>query len=227
MKLFAAILAILVVILPVANDALAQEDEWLRVPYKFIFTVDTGMGIPGQPGVFKDIWNESLPFSVALGYSILPWVEVSGFFAFSYFGIPENPAKTQIGYVGPEEVTGGAVTTMWYGGLAKLIVLPNARLMPFFEAGAGLFKATAEDIEVIDGNFTNSMEGVNGPMFVGGFGLEHNINERWNVYSKFTWTIGFNDDFNPGLLLLRSGDPDTVGSSIQYGALLLGIKYKM
>jgi hypothetical protein len=227
MKLFTAILAIVVVILPVANDALAQETEWLRVPYKFLFTLEAGMGIPSQPGVFKDNWNESMPFTAALGYSILPWVEVSGFFTFSSFGIPENPAKTQIGYIGPEEVTGGTVTTIWYGGIAKAIVLPNSRLMPFFEAGVGVFRASAEDIEVIDGGITNSMESVNGPMFVGGGGLEHNINERWNVYTKFTWTVGLNDDFNPGLLLLGPGDLDTTGSSIHFGALLLGIKYKM
>ena len=230
MKYIAATILTTLVLMSAAATAFGQEEEeeqWSRYPYHFVLTLDGGMGIPMQPGVFKDNWNESLPFSVTFGYVVIPWVEVFGFFSFSSHSISENTAKDRMRYIGSEEINGGSIRTMIYGGIGKVIILPYSRLTPFVEAGTGLFKATANNLEVINGGINNSMEGVNGAMVIVGLGVEHNINETWNVYAKFDWVVGLNSDFNPGMLLRNRYSPPTVGGDMQYGMILLGIKLKM
>lgn len=228
MKYIAVITMTFLVILSAAGEAFGQEEEqWSRYPYNFLVSLDGGMGVPIQPGIFKDNWNESLPFTAAFGYVVIPWVEVYGFFSYASSGISENTAKDQMRYIGPEAFDGGSIRTMMYGGIGKLIILPNSRLTPFLEAGAGMFRATAKNLEVINGGIDNSMESVGGPLVISGLGVEHNINETWNVYAKFNWVVGLNSDFNPGMLLLNRNDPPTIGDDLHLGMILLGIKLKM
>ncbi len=230
MKYIAATLLTAFVLMSAADTAVGQEEEeeqWSRYPYHFVWTFDGGIGIPIQPGVFKDNWNESLPFSVTVGYVIVPWVEVFGFFSFSSYSISENTAKDSMRYIGIEEFKGGSVRAMMYGGAGKFIILPYSRLAPFLEVGAGLFRASAANLEVVNGGIDNSMESVDGPLFIGGLGVEHNINETWNVYAKFNWAIGLNSEFNPGMLIRNRLDPPTAGADLHLGMIMLGIKLKM
>jgi hypothetical protein len=71
------------------------------------------------------------------------------------------------------------------------------------------------------------MEAVSGPMFVGALGVEYAINPTWNVYTKFSWIIGFNEDFNPEILLVRDPADATSNGNLQFGTLVMGIKLKI
>lgn len=230
MKLTAAILITILTILPIANDAFAQEEEeYLRMPYRVAITLDGGLGTASMPAPFKDLWNESLPASASIGVSVLSWLEVGGFFTYARWGISGIPAKRAIGYIGVAEVSGGAIQTILFGGIAKILPLPNSRLTPFAEVGGGYFKASADNLQIAEGAIINNeMEEVSGPMFVTSLGAEYNLNANWNVFTKFNWFIGFNGDFNPeNLLRARNDPPATTGGNMQFGSLVLGIKFKV
>jgi hypothetical protein len=230
MKLTLAILIMGLVILPFANGAVAQEEEeeYMRWPYRIVATLDGGLGTPSTPAPFKDLWNESLPATITLGVSVMSWLEVTGFLMYAQWGISEIPAKRTIGYVGIEAVNGGSIQTILFGGLAKIIILPNSRLTPFVETGGGYFQATADNLEIVDGGIDNEMEDVKGPTFLGSLGAEYNLNPNWNVYTKFNWALCFNKDFNPENLLRDLDDPPAnTGGNMQFGSLVLGIKLKI
>lgn len=228
MKVTAILLLTALVLLSGAIEVIAQDDSYVRAPYRIVFTLDTGIGIPSQPSVFSDLWNSTLPFTVTAGYAPFSWMEVVGTFSYGKWSISEIPAKDAIGHTGIEEVSGGAIATMTYGAMAKFMPFPNLRVLPFAVVGAGFFRASAEDLEV-ENVLVNKMEGVDGPMFHGGGGLEYAFNENWNVFTEFTWTVCLNGDFKPESLLLNVNqvvDPGA-GGDLQYGALTLGIKLKI
>jgi opacity protein-like surface antigen len=230
MKLTAAILITVLAILPTANGALAQEEEeYMRMPYRVAITLDGGLGTASLPAPFKDWWNESLPASATFGVSVMSWLEVGGFFTYVRWGISGIPAKKAIGFIGVAEVTGGSKQTLLFGGVAKILPLPNHRLAPFVEVGGGYFKASADNLQIAEGFIINNeMDDVSGPLFVSSLGTEYNLSTNWNVYTKFNWTIGFNKDFNPENLLRARGDPPAnTGGNMQFGSLVLGIKFKV
>jgi hypothetical protein len=227
MKRTTVVLSIALIALTMAIPAMAQEEEYVRAPYKFAIGVEGGVGIPSRPDAFNDLWNSTIPVSISVSYAIIPWVEVMGSFCYGHWGISEIPAKDRIRYVGVASISGGTIQTMYYGAGVRLIPFPNIRLMPYFEVGGGAFSATAENLEVEGNILVNSMDDVSGPAFSGGGGLQYAVNESWNVYTKINWTIGFNEDFNPENLVLSAGEEPKQGGKLQYGALVLGIILKI
>jgi len=229
MKIAAILLVTTIVILSSAGEIAAQDedyDAYVWVPYSVVIALDVGIGIPSQPHVFSEQWNSSLPFSVSAGYAVFPWMEVLGTFTWGFWSISEIPAKAEIGVVGTEEVSGGGITTLVYGGMVKFIPLPKKRLTPFAEVGGGAFTATAKNLDVED-VLVNTMDDISGAMFQGGIGVEYAFNENWNVCTSFIWTVCLNGDFNPETLLLNIGEEAGTGGDLQYSTLKLGIKMKI
>jgi len=218
------------VLLPAIDSAVAQEDEWLRFPYKMSVSLEGGIGMPLKPSAFNDLWNASFPVSIAVGYSVMPYVDVKGWLTYAKWSISEIPAKDAIGIGGVTEISGGSVSTLFYGATAKIIPFPNSRMMPYVEVGGGYFQASGEDLTVSRNEqplLVNSMEGASGPVFLGVFGMEYGFNERWNVFAEFDYYIGFTDSFAPGDLVLNENEDPTEGGDIQIATVVLGMILKI
>jgi hypothetical protein len=218
-------------LLPFANTAFAQlevdEEQWLRFPYRVTLSLDVGIGMPFNPSEFSDLWNSSLPATFTVGYVVIPYVEVRGWFTIASWGISGIPAQEAIGTPGVHDVQGGTITTLLYGASAKLIPLPNSRIQPSFEIGGGAFQASGKDLEV-GTHHTNSMEDASGPVLQFAVYMEYGVNETWQVYTGFNYYIGFSDTFAPGNLLLSGPtDPQVEGDNLQFGSLVLGITLKI
>jgi hypothetical protein len=235
-----AILLTALVLHPIADRALAQEEEWVRFPYRFTFSVDAGVGTALQPSPFDDLWNTSFPATAALGYVIIPRIEVKAWFTYAHWGIGEIPALNAIGDtlgtdVGSrvKEIDGGSITTVLFGGSAKIVPFPNSRILPYVEVGGGYFRATAEDLSVVlsassDTLVSYSMPDADGPVFTMALGMEYAINERWNAYAEFNYYLGASDTFAPGELVrpMNSNTPAEAGN-LQFISIALGIVFKM
>lgn len=223
------------VMLPAVDDAFAQEDDWLRFPYRVAVSLEGGIGMPLKPSVFNDIWNASFPFSLGVSFVVIPHIEVKGWLTYAQWGLSEIPARDAIGPIsppelGPTEIAGGSITTVMYGGAAKIVPFPNSRMMPYVELGGGYFNASADNLTVNLQSTTlldNSMEDSSGPVFLAVFGMEYGFDERWNVYAEGDYYIGFTDSFAPGDLILREGQPSTGGSDIHIATITLGLILKI
>lgn len=240
MKSTMAIVLTALVLLPIADGALAQEEEWLRFPYRFTISADGGVGTAIGPSPFDDLWNTSFPATASLGYVIIPRIEVKAWFTYAHWGISEIPALNAIGDtlgtdVGSrvKEIDGGAITTVLFGGSAKIVPFPNSRILPYVEVGGGYFQATAEDLSVIlsassDTLITYSTPDASGPVFCSTLGMEYGINERWNAYAEFNYYLGFSDTFAPGELVKpmnasTAADP----GNLHFVSITLGIVLKL
>jgi hypothetical protein len=222
----------LLVTLPIANDAFAQEEEELvSSPYRLSFALDAGVGMPLRPEAFNDLWNASFPVSVSLGYVVIPRIEIRGWFTYASWGLSGIPAKNAIGVPGVTDIEGGGITTMLYGVSGKVIAVPDSRIMPFLELGGGYFQASGEDLKVTeDGQeiVNNSMEDASGPVFTIAGGMEYGINERWNVYAKLNYYAGFSDSFAPASLIQQPGATTTPeAGDLHIATIVLGIVLKM
>jgi len=217
------------VLLPAVDCAFAQEDEWLRFPYRVAVSLEGGIGMPLQPAAFNDLWNASFPLSLGVSYVIIPRVEVKGWVTYAKWSISGIPAKDAIGVGGVTVISGGSITTLFYGASAKISPFPNSRMLPYIEVGGGYFHSSGEDLTVsLNGEriLVNSMEDASGPAFLGVFGMEYGFNERWNVYAEMDYYIGFTDSFAPGDLVRDSDDP-TEGGDLQIATVVLGIMLKI
>lgn len=218
---------VIALLLPSANNAFAQEEEqWLRIPYRVTVSIDAGIGMPMNPSAFSDLWNTSLPATFSVGVVTIPQIEVKAWIMYASWSISGIPAQNATGIVGVYEVTGGTVNTTLYGGSVKFIPLPNSRITPIVEVGGGFFQATGEDLEVGE-VLTNTMEDANGPAFLVGAGMEYGINERWNTYAKFNYSLGFSDKFAPGNLVLGPDSPRVEGGDLQLTSIIIGISLKI
>ncbi len=230
MRLTIVLLLATFMLLPFANTTFAQQEEdeeqWIRFPYKVTISLDAGIGMPFNPAAFGDLWNSSLPATFAVGYVVIPYVEVRGWITYASWGINGIPAQQAIGIGGVHEVEGGTIRTLLYGVSAKLIPLPNSRIQPTFEIGGGAFQASGDSLEVGTVH-TNGMEDASGPVLQLALNMEYGINETWQVFTGFNYYIGFSDTFAPGNLVLRPGDPPVEGDNLQFGALVLGITLKI
>lgn len=223
-------------LLPAVDAAFAQdEDVWLRSPFRFGLSVTGGVGMPLGPGAFNDLWNSSFPATVSLGYVVIPYVEVRGWFTFASWGISEIPAMAALGVGDREtgeplkEISGGGITTIFYGGSVKLIPFPNSRMYPYLDIGGGYFEATADNLDVTQAEHviqSNSMKDVNGSALRAVLGLEYGLNERVDVITEFDYYVGFGSDFAPGDLVLQKNAEPTQGDNLLVGALVLGITIK-
>jgi hypothetical protein len=222
-----AIISAALVLLTFATGVFAQDEEWLRIPYRLSIAVDAGIGMPLAPSAFNDLWNSTLPATVSVGYVVIPQVEIQGWFTYAKWSISSIPAQNAIGIEGVHEITGGSITTMLYGAAAKIYPLPNSRIMPTVTVGGGFFTATAEDLVVGDELLVNSMEDADGPAFLVGVGMEYGINERWNVYTEFKYTLGLSDKFAPGNLVLGENEAPVEGDDFGMGLINLGIMLKL
>jgi len=223
-----AILIAALVLMTTATGVFAQEEDWLRIPYKVSVAADIGIGVPMDPSTFSNLWNTSIPASISIGYLIIPQIEIQGWLTYATWGISGIPAQQEIGEVGVFEVSGGTITTLWYGAAVKYYPLPNSRIMPTVTVGGGLFQATAEDL-VLESSppLVNEMEDSDGPAFLVGLGMEYAINERWNVYTEFKYLRGFSDTFAPANLLLGPNEEPVPGEDIGIGIIILGILLKI
>jgi hypothetical protein len=232
MRFMIVLLLATLLLLPFADTTFAQmeeeeEEQWVRIPYHVTISVDAGIGMPFNPAEFGDLWNSSLPVTFAVGYVVIPYIEVRGWITYASWGISGIPAQEAIGTPGVHDVQGGTITTLLYGASAKINPLPNSRIQPSFEIGGGAFKASGDDLEV-GTHHTNTMEDASGPVFQFALKMEYGVNETWQVYTGFNYYLGFSDTFAPGNLLL-SGPNDTPaeGDNLQFGALVLGITLKL
>ena len=222
------------VLLPAVDSAFAQDEDWIRFPYRVAVSLEGGIGMPLQPTEFNDLWNASFPLSFAVGYAIMPRVEVKGWITYAKWGISTIPAKEAIGVLGVTEISGGSITTLFYGVSAKINPFPNSRLMPYIEVGGGYFQSSGDDLTVTrEGtgiytplSLTNSMADASGPAFLGVFGMEYAFNELWNVYTELDYYIGFDDSFAPGDLVRDQNDPPAEGGHIHIATVVLGIILK-
>ena len=214
-------------LLTTATGVFAQEDDWLRLPYRVTIAVDVGIGIPMAPTAFNNLWNTGLPASIAVGYVVIPHVEIQGWLTYSNWGINAISAQREIGIVGVHEITGGTITTLLYGVAAKIYPLPKSRIMPTVTIGGGVFTATAEDLVVGDNLQVNSMEDGDGPVLTVGVGMEYGVNERWNVYTGFKYIWGMSDNFAPANLLLSPGEDPVAGEDLGISIINLGILVKI
>jgi hypothetical protein len=223
-----AIISAALVLLTFATGVFAQDEEWLRIPYRLSIAVDAGIGMPLSPAAFSK-WNSTLPATISVGYVIIPQVEIQGWFTYAKWSISGITAQNEMDLTieaGDEGVTGGSITTMLYGAAAKIYPLPKSRIMPTFTVGGGFFTATAEDI-MVEGVPANSMEDADGPVFLAGVGMEYGINERWNVYTEFKYTLGISDNFAPENLILRENQDPVEGDNLGMGLINLGIMLKL
>jgi hypothetical protein len=219
-----------VVLASVIDPAVAQDEEWLRFPYHVTVSVEGGLGMPFKPDAFNDLWNASFPVSVAVGYVVIPYVEIKGWLTYAKWSISEIPAKDAVGIGGVTEITGGSISTTFYGASAKVYPFPKSRLMPYVELGGGYFNSSGEDLTVTrEGEVVqdNSMENASGPTFLGVFGMEYGFNERWNVFAEIDYYAGFTDSFAPGDLVLGPGESRTKGGDITVATVTLGIILKI
>jgi opacity protein-like surface antigen len=217
--------------MPVANDAFAQDEDWLRIPYRVTISVDAGVGMPLRPEAFNDLWNAAFPATISLGVVVIPQIEIKGWYTYASWGISEIPAKNAINYPGVTDIDGGGVKTTMYGASAKVIALPNSRIMPYLEVGGGYFTASGDDLIVTEDGaeiFSNSMEDASGPVFTIAGGMQYGVNERWDVFTEFNYYMGFSDDFSPGSLVQRSNatDPADAGN-LHIATIVLGLTLKL
>ena len=223
-----AILVAALVLMTTATGVSAQDEDWLRIPYKVSIALDIGIGMPMDPSSFSNLWNAGIPASISAGYVIIPQIEVQGWFTYAAWGISGIPAQQEIGIIGVYEVSGGTITTIWYGAAAKFYPIPNSRILPTLTLGGGLFEATAEQLVVgTSPPHVNTMENSSGPAFLAGVGMEYGVNERWNVYTEFKYIRGFSDTFAPANLLLGPNDEPVVGENLAIGIINLGILLKI
>jgi hypothetical protein len=223
-----AILIAVLVLVTTATGVFAQEEDWLRIPYKVSIAVDIGIGMPMDPSTFNNLWNSAIPASISIGYLVIPQVEIQGWLTYTSWGISTIPAQNEIGIVGVYEISGGTITTLFYGAAAKYYPIPNSRIMPTVTIGGGLFSATAEDLVVDTApQLVNSMDDSDGPVLLIGLGMEYAVNERWNVYSEFKYLRGFSDTFAPANLLLGPNEVPVAGEALAVGIINLGILLKL
>jgi outer membrane protein W len=189
-----------------------------------------GIGMPLKPSAFNDLWNASFPISLGLSYVIIPHVEVKGWATYASWSISEIPAKDAIGLGGVTEISGGTITTLLYGGSAKIVPFPKSRIIPYVEVGGGYFQASGEDLTVTHEGQTdldNSMPDASGPVFTTVLGMEYGFNERWNVYAEIDYYAGFSSDFAPGDLVLGPDEPPTEGGDLNIATVVLGLILKI
>jgi hypothetical protein len=218
------------VLLPAVDRAFAQDEDWLRFPYRLAVSLEGGIGMPLQPTEFNDLWNASFPLSFAVSYVLIPQIEVKGWVTYARWSMSEIPAKDAVGVGGVTEIAGGSITTVFYGATAKIIPFPKSRMMPYIEVGGGAFRASGENLTVSRDEQTiisNTMSEANGPAFLGVFGMEYAFNERWNVYAELDYYIGFTDSFAPGDLVRDANDPPAESGDIHIATVMLGIILKI
>jgi hypothetical protein len=237
---FATLLTALL-LLPVADRAVAQEDEWVRTPYRFTIALDGGIGTPIGPGNFNDLWNASFPASATLGYLVIPQISVKGWVTYARWGISEIPANNALGVdemIGGAsgsrvtEISGGTISTTLFGGSAEYFPFPNNRILPSVEIGVGYFLASGEDLSVVhiangDTLVANTMADADGPAFLGAVTMGYDINERWNVNASFRYYLGISDTFAPGELTRRPNGPPAETGNLEFVTIVLGIILKM
>lgn len=216
-------------------NASAQEAKYMRRPHLVDFGVDGGMAFPAKPGTFKDLWDTGWPLSADLGIAVFSWLEVGGGLNYSAFGITEIPAKKAIGREGTQEITGGKISVTSYYGRVRFLGVPNARINPYAEFSLGIFKTKADNLVSAEGSsggvpvpsLVNSMPDVTGIHFSGGGGLQYALNEHWSSYVKFIWTVNHSSDFKPGDLVQGDTPQDVQGGDMQYGAIIVGMLFRM
>jgi hypothetical protein len=229
MKRIVGLLLVVLALTAAAEESLAQETPYLRIPHRFIISLDAGIGVPMAPEIFKKTWNTTLPFNIGVGDAIFVWWDLSFMYGYTNFGANSLEAKRQIGWEGTAAVTGGSIKTNRYVLSSRFIAVPSQRANPFFEVEVGQFKTSAEDLEV-EGVFTNTMESVDGVTYSFGIGIQYTLNESWSAYTKFVWTTNVNEEFAPTNLLLdpTAGDVPTDGDgNQQFGSLLVGLMIRI
>jgi hypothetical protein len=224
-----ALLVVMVVL--AAADASAQrlgepqDDTYLRIPHRFTVFLDAGIGVPTQPGPFRDSWNTTFPVSAGIGYSVLGWMDINFLASYASFS-----------FVGVSEITGGSIKTVRYMGTARFIAAPSQQFNVYAEAGAGYFSTSAEDLEItgrepnnpIEQSWTNTMDAVSGLAILIGVGGQYALNERWSAYTEFTWNINQNGDFAPSNLLLAEDEERSTGDgSLNMAVIAVGIMIRL
>jgi opacity protein-like surface antigen len=237
MKRFVALLFVSLVVMGVASEVLAQVDQYLRRPHRVTVGVEGGLSIPATPSEFSDRWNTTWPFSIGVGFAVFSWLEVAGGLTYGTFGISEIPAKNAIGVVTTAEIQGGDVSMLEYWGSARFVAVPNQRTNPFAEIRLGVFKMTADDLEVEETTtgptatpaFTNEMEDANGVHFAFGGGIQYALNDNWTAYTKYLWSINLDGDFTPSSLLLPPppSTREVEGDNMSYSTVLVGILIRL
>lgn len=216
--------AIAVAVLGTASTtALAQQSEYMRLPHRVHVFVDGGIGIPAQPGTFNHYWNTTFPFTIGVGVPIFAWLDINGAFTYAKFGNNSLASKDRIGIVGTQEVTGGAIQTTMFFGTARFLAVPSARANPYMEVGVGVYKVTAEQLEVEE-TLINTMNDESGIMVSLAPGIQYALNDHWSAYSKFMWTINLSDTFAPHDLILRPGEaPAESGENMMIATFVVGM----
>ncbi len=215
----------------VAVPVAAQDDDidaYLRLPYKFTLFIDGGLAVPASPGIFNDLWNTTLPFTVGVGYVVFPWFEIAGSATFAGYGINEIPAKAEIGLVSVEEIAGGGISTSTYAAVGRFLAFPSQPYNPYVEFGAGLYNASLETLVVGDNAQINEAEDASGIAFLTAVGLQYALTPVWSVYTKVNYQLNLGDEFNPDNLL-REEDEEMImgGDSMSWFAISLGLMIKI
>jgi hypothetical protein len=236
MKRLICLLFVALVVSGAASEAFAQTDVYVRQPYKFTVSVESGLAIPNQPSEFSDLWNTTWPFSGGIGYAVFSWLEIGGGLTYGTFGISEIPAKASIGIVSTAAIQGGDITVVEYYGRARFIAIPSQRINPFGVFSLGTFHISHDNLDIAETTsgptatpaFSNSMEDVNGLHVSFGGGLQYAMDEIWVAYSKFSWVMNLNEDFEPKALVASPDGTDNIsGDSMQYGIVSVGIMIRL
>ena len=213
-----------------------QDESYMRIPHNFTVFVDAGIGVPTQPGPFRDSWNTTFPVSGGIGYSVVGWMDINFVASYASFSVNELEAKRQIGFVGVSEITGGSIKTIRYMGTARFIAAPSHQFNVYAEAGAGYFSTSATDLQItgrepnnpIEQSWTNTMDSVSGLAILFGVGGQYALNERWSAYTEFTWSVNQNGDFAPSNLLLAENEERSSGDgSMNMAIIAVGIMIRL
>jgi len=213
-----------------------QEETYLRIPHHFTVFVDAGIGVPTQPGPFRDSWNTTFPIEAGIGYSVFAWMDINFVASYAKFSVNELEAKRVIGFVGNTEITGGSITTIRYLGTARFLAVPSHRFNPYAELGLGYFDTSAEDLVItgtepnnpVEQSWINTMDAVSGLSVNITVGGQYALNDRWSTYAKFTWTINQNSAFAPSNLLLDENDERSEGDGSQHmAAIMVGLMIRL
>jgi opacity protein-like surface antigen len=212
-------------------ESFAQVDEYLRRPHRLTVWLEAGLAIPSTPSDFKARWNTTWPFSGGIGWALFSWLELNGGITYGSFGISEIPAKSSLNLETTAKIDGGSVNMLSYYGGARALAIPDQQLNPFVEVRVGVFRLTADDLEVAATSsgptatpaITRTMADIDGISFSFGGGLQYALNEYWSSYAKFMWTMNLNGDFAPGELTAPDLSDELNSGNMQFGTVIVGL----